>query len=182
MISHFPVGRFGTMKERFFFWLITKLVPHLLSVLLGTNSAYRMTLTIYIYIYIYNIYTHIYIYVNQFSSINTISTHIIYRNWRCFQWYVLILCWYMKTEKEAPNCAIWRSCSSLQVWRGLLGRLYNDMWHVFFLPFKKDSQDFPARVPFDQGSCDICIVSKWASGSRQTFRVYKFILYTYLLF
>ena len=48
--------------------------------------------------------------------------------------------------------------------------------------FKKDSQDFSARVPFDQGSCDICIVSKWASGSRQTFRVYKFILYTYLLF
>ena len=46
MISHFPVDRFGTMKERFFFGLITKLVPHLLSVLLGTNSAYWMTLTI----------------------------------------------------------------------------------------------------------------------------------------
>ena len=102
----------------------------------GQLEMFPQMVNIYLYIYIFIIYiyihTHIYIYVNQFSSINTISTHIIYRNWRCFQWYVLILCWYMKTEKEAPNCAIWRSCSSLQVWRGLLGRLYNDMWHVFF--------------------------------------------------
>ena len=109
--------------------------------------------SIYIYIYIYNIYihTHIYIYVNQFSSINTISTHIIYRNWRCFQWYVLILCWYMKTEKEAPNCAIWRSCSSLQVWRGLLGRLYNDMWHVFLNHLKKTHRIFLQEFPSTKG-------------------------------